>query len=127
MKKLFYTFTLLFLFTLFYAPLSGAAKKTVVKTVSGKVTGQVICLYDWKTDKPYQGSKAVCPNANHDRSLITKNGEIYILEPAEDASEEIVKLVRTPAFEKKEITVEGEIVNIYGPVKLVKIKSFTVK
>jgi hypothetical protein len=127
MKKLSYSLVLLFLFMLFYAPFSGAAKKTVEKAVAGKVTGQVICLYEWKTDKPYQGSKAVCPNAGHDRSLITKKGEIYILEPADDASEEVIKLVRTPDFEKKEVIVEGEIVNVYGPVKLIKVKGFRVK
>lgn len=116
-----YALLLLFLFA--YVPLHAAEKP---KTIEGSVTGQVICIFEWVKDPAYQGSKAVCPNANHDRSLITAKGEIYILEPADDAGPDVVNLVRTPSFEKKKIMVEGEILK-KGGLNIIKVKKFKVE
>lgn len=118
---------LIFLLTLFSVQLQAGG----VTAVSGKVTGQVICLYSWKTDmargEAYQGGHATCPNADHDRSLISEKGKIYILEPADDASKEVIDLVRTDKFERKNVIVEGDVVPIDKNVDLIKVKSFKMK
>lgn len=95
------------------------------KTVEGEITGQVICIFEWVKSPPYQGSKAVCPNANHDRSLVTEKGELYVLEPADDAGKEVINLVRTRAYERKNVVLEGEVLE-KGPVKIMKVKKFKV-
>lgn len=115
-----YPFFVAFLFLmLFFSPVGAAP----VKTVQGTVTGQVICTFEWVHDPAYQGSKAVCPNANHDRSLIAKNGVIYALEPADDAGKDVIDMIRTRDYERKNVQVEGEILD-QGPVKIIKVKKF---
>lgn len=116
-----------FTFFLFLSALSPAASSAAekAKTLVGEVTGQVICMFEWVKDPEYQGSKALCPNANHDRSIVTDKGEIYVLEPADDASKEVIKLVRTRAYERKNVILEGEILE-KGPVKIMKVKKFKV-
>ncbi len=117
------TILVLLLFSAFQARAIAAEKVT---TIEGSVTGQVICYFEWVKDPAYQGSNAVCPNANHDRSLVTKNGEVYILEPDDKAGPDVVKLVRTPSFERKKILVSGEILKKDG-INIIKVKSFKVE
>lgn len=97
------------------------------KKVEGKVTGKVVCSVEWKEKaSEYQGTDVVCHDPKHQRMIVTEKGEVYHLEPAEGAGEEVRKLIKSEAYEKKEVTVEGE-VEKKGIMKVIKVKSFKVK
>jgi hypothetical protein len=97
-----------------------------VTAVEGELAGEIICLFDWTTKEEYQGSKATCLNPEHDRAFVTEGGEIYILQPDDKASENVIKSIRTKMLERKKVVVHGEIVE-GGPVRIIKVKSIEVK
>lgn len=97
-----------------------------VRTFEGKIGGEIACLYEWETDQTYQGSSAVCPNPHkHQRALITKDGEVYLLVPHETASEFVVKALGTGMIEREDVVVEGTVVE--GPIRIVKVKTLKVQ
>jgi hypothetical protein len=111
-----------------YTPKPAAmAKVSGVKTFEGNVTGEIICLYEWETDQAYQGTGSVCLNPRHNqRALVTEQGEIYLLVADEKADSFVLKALSSDAVEREDVSVKGEIVE-GGPVKVVKVKSLTVK
>lgn len=74
----------------------------------------------------YQGTEAVCHDSKYERMIVTEKGEVYHLESAEGAGEEVKKLIQSEAYEKMNVTIEGEIVK-KGIMKFIKVKSFKVK
>lgn len=117
--------TVLLLVTFFLAVLT-APVQAKVTTVEGNVAGEIICLFDWTTKEEYQGSKSTCLNPEHDRALVTEEGEIYVLEPDDKAGKDLIKSIRTNVLERKKVVVHGEIVE-GGPVRIIKVKSVEVK
>lgn len=98
-----------------------------VKRVEGKVSGKVFCSVEWeKKASEYQGTDVVCHDPKHERMIVTEKGEVYHLEPAEGAGKEVKKLIQSEAYEKKNVTIEGEIVK-KGIMKVIKVKGFKVK
>ncbi len=121
--KSLYITALAFLFTMVSFPLYGAE----FKTIEGTLTGEIVCLYEWTTEQSYQGSDSVCTNPRHDRrSLLTKEGDVYIMVADEGASNMVMRALSTDAFERSVVIVKGEIVE-GGPIKIVKVRSLKMK
>ncbi len=138
--KTLYVVALTFLFAVVALPLYAATEYPTpeagwsfkaapkdVKTIEGTLTGEIICLYDWTTDQAYQGSDSVCAHPRHNqRSLVTEEGDVYLMVPDEEASSFVVKALTTNVAEKEVVSVKGTIVE-GGPIKIVKVKSLVIK
>ncbi len=96
------------------------------KKIEGKLSGKVMCLVELAADHEYQGSNSVCVDPKHSRVLLTKEGKIYILEPAHEASKDVVKLIKSNVLEKKHIIVNGEVLK-KGAINIIKVKSIEVR
>lgn len=123
--KSLYALALALLFAIASSPLY-AAEMARVESFEGNLTGKIVCLYEWETDESYVGSGRVCTNPRHNqRSLVTESGDIYLLVPADEADEFVIKALSTEVAERKDVVVEGEIVK--GPVNIVKVRTLKVK
>ncbi len=119
--KSMYILALTILFMMASYPLY-VAESAEVKKIKGEISGEMICLYEWKTNQEYQGSKAVCIHLHsHQRSLVTADGELYILVADDKASTFVVKALTTDLVERENVIVQGEIVKS-EPINIIKVK-----
>ncbi len=124
--KSLYIMVLALLFAMVAFPVYGGSPMGF-KTLEGKLTGEIICLYEWTTEQAYQGSHSVCTNPRHgQRSLQTEDGEVFIMVADEDSSNFVVRALSTDIFEKEVVTVQGEVIDS-KPIKTVKVRNLTMK
>jgi hypothetical protein len=121
-----YIMVLALLFAMVAFPVYGGSPMGF-KTLEGKLTGEIICLYEWTTDQAYQGSNSVCIRPRYgQRSLLTEEGEVFIMVADERASNFVVRALSTDVFEKEVVTVQGEVIDS-KPIKIVKVRSLKTK
>lgn len=96
------------------------------KMVEGTIAGEIVCLLEFEADQEYQGTNTVCKHPSHTRVLKADDGSIYVLEAADEKNKEVMSLIRGNKYERKKVTIDGEIVE-GGIVKIIKVKKFSVK
>ncbi len=117
--KIIYVLALASLFTLSSIPLNA-------DIITGNVSKEVVCFYEWETEQPYQGSNAICLTPEDVRTLVSEKGEMYTLEPAEGSNSSLEKFLSSNMLSDKPVVVIGTIVKD-SPVDIIKVERLMVE
>ncbi len=89
--------------------------------LKGNISKEVLCIYDWETEKKYQSSNAICLTPEDVRTLVLEKGKMYTLEPAEGSNSTLSTMLSSDMLLKKLVVVAGTIKED-SPVDVIKVE-----
>ncbi len=117
--KIIYVLALASLFTLSSIPLNA-------DIIKGNISSEVVCFYEWETEKAYQGSNALCLTPEDVRTIVSEKGKMYTLEPAEGSNSSLAAFLSSNVLLEKLVAVVGTIEKD-SPVDIIKVEKLMIE